>query len=106
EYSHIREGEEVRRTGKIMSVPVGDALIGRVVDALGNPIDGKGPIAATSSNAIERIAPGVIDRQPVKQPLDNGIKAVARIIPVGRGQRELIIGARQTGKTAIALDTI
>jgi F-type H+-transporting ATPase subunit alpha len=106
EYSHIREGEEVRRTGKIMSVPVGDALIGRVVDALGNPIDGKGPIAATESNHIERIAPGVIDRQPVKQPLQTGIKAVDGMIPVGRGQRELIIGDRQTGKTAIALDTI
>jgi len=106
EYSHIREGEEVRRTGKIMSVPVGDALIGRVVDALGNPIDGKGPIAATATNAIERIAPGVIDRQPVKQPLQTGIKAVDGMIPVGRGQRELIIGDRQTGKTAIALDTI
>jgi F-type H+-transporting ATPase subunit alpha len=106
EYSHIREGEEVRRTGKIMSVPVGDALIGRVVDALGNPIDGKGPIAATASNPIERIAPGVIDRQPVKQPLQTGIKAVDGMIPIGRGQRELIIGDRQTGKTAIALDTI
>jgi F-type H+-transporting ATPase subunit alpha len=106
EYSHIREGEEVRRTGKIMSVPVGDALIGRVVDALGNPIDGKGPINATESNHIERIAPGVIDRQPVKQPLQTGIKAVDGMIPVGRGQRELIIGDRQTGKTAIALDTI
>jgi F-type H+-transporting ATPase subunit alpha len=106
EYSHIREGEEVRRTGKIMSVPVGDALIGRVVDALGNPIDGKGPIVATASNPIERIAPGVIDRQPVRQPLQTGIKAVDGMIPVGRGQRELIIGDRQTGKTAIALDTI
>jgi F-type H+-transporting ATPase subunit alpha len=106
EYSHIREGEEVRRTGKIMSVPVGDALIGRVVDALGNPIDGKGPINAAASNPIERIAPGVIDRQPVKQPLQTGIKAVDGMIPIGRGQRELIIGDRQTGKTAIALDTI
>jgi len=106
EYSRIREGEEVRRTGKIMSVPVGDALIGRVVDALGNPIDGKGPITATATNAIERIAPGVIDRQPVKQPLQTGIKAVDGMIPIGRGQRELIIGDRQTGKTAIALDTI
>ena len=106
EYSHIREGEEVRRTGKIMSVPVGDALIGRGVDALGNPIDGKGPITASATNASERIAPGGIDRQPVKQPLQTGIKAVDGMIPVGRGQRELIIGDRQTGKTAIALDTI
>jgi len=106
EYSHIREGEEVRRTGKIMSVPVGDALIGRVVDALGNPIDGKGPIVTTQTSAIERLAPGVIDRQPVKQPLQTGIKAVDGMIPIGRGQRELIIGDRQTGKTAIALDTI
>jgi len=106
EYSHIREGEEVRRTGKIMSVPVGDALIGRVVDALGNPIDGKGPIVTTQTSAIERLAPGVIDRQPVKQPRQTGIKAVDGMIPIGRGQRELIIGDRQTGKTAIALDTI
>ena len=106
EYSKIREGDEVRRTGQIMSVPVGDALIGRVVDALGRPIDGKGPIAATQTNPIERIAPGVIDRQPVKQPLQTGIKAIDGMIPVGRGQRELIIGDRQTGKTAIAIDTI
>jgi len=106
EYQHIKEGQEVRRTGKIMSVPVGDALIGRVVDALGRPIDGKGPIASTQSNPIERIAPGVIDRQPVKQPLQTGVKAIDGMIPVGRGQRELIIGDRQTGKTAIALDTI
>jgi F-type H+-transporting ATPase subunit alpha len=106
EYSKIREGDEVRRTGQIMSVPVGDALIGRVVDALGRPVDGKGPIAATQTNPIEKIAPGVIDRQPVKQPLQTGIKAIDGMIPVGRGQRELIIGDRQTGKTAIALDTI
>jgi len=106
EYSHIREGDEVKRTGKIMSVPVGDALIGRVVDALGRPIDGKGPIAATQTNPIERIAPGVIERQPVKQPMQTGIKAIDGMIPVGRGQRELIIGDRQTGKTAIAIDTI
>src|SRR5579871_3909461 len=106
EYQHIREGDEVRRTGKIMSVPVGDALIGRVVDALGRPIDGKGPIVTTQSNAIERIAPGVVQRQPVKQPMQTGIKAIDGMIPIGRGQRELIIGDRQTGKTAIALDTI
>ena len=106
EYSKIREGDEVRRTGKIMSVPVGDAMIGRVVDALGRPIDGKGPIATTQTNAIERIAPGVVQRQPVKQPMQTGIKAIDGMIPIGRGQRELIIGDRQTGKTAIALDTI
>ena len=106
EYSKIREGDEVRRTGKIMSVPVGDALIGRVVDALGRPIDGKGPIVTSQTNAIERIAPGVVQRQPVKQPLQTGIKAIDGMIPIGRGQRELIIGDRQTGKTAIALDTI
>src|SRR5580698_8106381 len=106
EYQHIREGEEVRRTGTIMSVPVGEALIGRVVDALGNPIDGKGPIHTDKTNPIERIAPGVIDRQSVKQPLQTGIKAIDGMIPIGRGQRELIIGDRQTGKTAIALDTI
>ncbi len=106
EYQHIKEGQEVRRTGSIMSVPVGDALIGRVVDALGNPIDGKGPIVTTLTNPIERIAPGVIDRQSVKQPLQTGIKAIDGMIPIGRGQRELIIGDRQTGKTAIALDTI
>ena len=106
EYSKIREGDEVRRTGQIMSVPVGDGLIGRVVDALGRPIDGKGPIVSTQSNPIERIAPGVIERQPVKQPMQTGIKAIDGMIPIGRGQRELIIGDRQTGKTAIAIDTI
>ncbi len=106
EYNRIREGDEVRRTGQIMSVPVGEALIGRVVDALGRPIDGKGPIPTDRSNAIERIAPGVIQRQPVKQPMQTGIKAIDGMIPVGRGQRELIIGDRQTGKTAIALDAI
>src|ERR1700684_657510 len=106
EYQHIREGDEVRRTGKIMSVPVGEAMIGRVVDALGRPIDGKGPIATDKTSALERIAPGVIDRKPVKQPMQTGIKAIDGMIPVGRGQRELIIGDRQTGKTAIAVDTI
>ena len=106
EYQHIKEGEEVRRTGKIMSVPVGEAMIGRVVDALGRPIDGKGPILTDKTSAIERIAPGVIDRQPVRQPLQTGIKAIDGMIPIGRGQRELIIGDRQTGKTAIAIDTI
>jgi len=102
----IKEGDEVRRTGRIMSVPVGDALIGRVVDGLGKPIDGKGPIEASAQYAIERLAPGVVDRQPVKEPLQTGIKAIDAMIPIGRGQRELIIGDRQTGKTTIALDTI
>jgi F-type H+-transporting ATPase subunit alpha len=106
DYTEIKEGDEVRRTRRIMSVPVGEALIGRVVNALGQPIDGKGPIATTQYNAIERLAPGVVDRQPVKQPMQTGIKAVDAMIPIGRGQRELIIGDRQTGKTAIALDAI
>src|SRR6266478_1605912 len=106
EYSGIKEGDEVRRTGRIMSVPVGEAMIGRVVDALGNPIDGKGPIEAKAYNAIERIAPGVVDRQPVKEPMQTGIKAIDSMIPIGRGQRELVIGDRQTGKTTVALDTI
>ncbi len=106
EYSGIREGDQVRRTGKIMSIPVGDAMVGRVVDALGRPIDGKGPIETTDTFAIERLAPGVVDRQPVKQPLQTGIKAIDAMVPIGRGQRELIIGDRQTGKTTVALDTI
>jgi len=106
DYTEIKEGDEVRRTRRIMSVPVGDALIGRVVNALGEPIDGKGPIHTTEFNHIERLAPGVIDRQPVKEPVQTGIKAIDAMIPIGRGQRELIIGDRQTGKTAIALDTI
>ena len=106
DYTEIKEGDEVRRTGRIMSVPVGEALVGRVVNALGQPIDDKGPIDTTEFFAIERIAPGVIDRQPVKEPLQTGIKAIDAMIPIGRGQRELIIGDRQTGKTAIALDTI
>src|SRR5215468_2292104 len=106
DYTEVKEGDEVRRTRRIMSVPVGDALIGRVVNALGEPIDGKGPIHTTEFNHIERLAPGVIDRQPVKEPVQTGIKAIDAMIPIGRGQRELIIGDRQTGKTAIALDTI
>jgi F-type H+-transporting ATPase subunit alpha len=106
EATEIKEGDEVKRTGRIMSVPVGPALIGRVVDALGSPIDGKGPIDTEHYLPVERIAPGVIDRQPVKEPLQTGIKAIDAMIPIGRGQRELIIGDRQTGKTAIALDTI
>ena len=106
EYQEIREGDEVRRTGKILSVPVGEAMIGRVVNALGVPIDGKGPIMAKESYAVERIAPGVVARQPVKEPLQTGIKAIDSMVPIGRGQRELIIGDRQTGKTAVVLDTI
>ncbi|HEY7337075.1 MAG TPA: F0F1 ATP synthase subunit alpha [Bryobacteraceae bacterium] len=106
DYSGIKEGDEVRRTGRIMSVPVGEGMIGRVVDALGQPIDGKGPIDVKAYNPIERLAPGVVDRQPVKEPLQTGIKAIDAMIPIGRGQRELIIGDRQTGKTTVALDTI
>ncbi len=106
DYTEIKEGDQVKRTGRIMSVPVGEAMIGRVVNALGVPIDGKGPIHADNFNPIERIAPGVVDRQPVKEPMMTGIKAIDAMIPIGRGQRELIIGDRQTGKTAIALDTI
>lgn len=102
----IKEGDVVKRTGKIMSVPVGEALIGRVVDALGRPIDGKGPIKATETRLVDVVAPGIIRRQPVKEPLQTGIKAIDAMIPIGRGQRELIIGDRQTGKTAILIDTI
>ncbi|MFN2385799.1 MAG: F0F1 ATP synthase subunit alpha [Thermoanaerobaculia bacterium] len=102
----VTEGQEVRRTGKIIQVPVGPALVGRVVDALGRPIDGKGSIATTEHYPIERIASGVIDRQSVKEPVQTGLKAIDAMIPIGRGQRELIIGDRQTGKTAVALDTI
>ena len=102
----IKEGDEVRRTKRIMEVPVGDAMVGRVVNSLGQPIDGKGPIETEHHMSIERIAPGVIDRQPVNQPLQTGIKAIDGMIPIGRGQRELIIGDRQTGKTAIAIDTM
>src|SRR5271169_3564603 len=106
EYQEIKEGDEVRRTGKIMSVPVGEAMVGRVVNALGQPIDGKGPVVTTETRAIETIAPGVVDRRPVKEPLQTGLKAIDSMIPIGRGQRELIIGDRQTGKTAVAIDTI
>jgi F-type H+/Na+-transporting ATPase subunit alpha len=106
DYTEVEEGDEVRRTGRIMSVPVGDALIGRVVNALGVPIDDKGPIHTDQFNPVERLAPGVIDRQPVKEPMATGLKAIDSMIPIGRGQRELIIGDRQTGKTAVALDTI
>ncbi len=102
----IKEGDQVRRTGRIMQVPAGDALVGRVVNPLGEPLDGKGAIAATHTMPIERIAPGVVERTPVKEPLQTGLKAIDGMIPIGRGQRELIIGDRQTGKTAIAVDTI
>jgi F-type H+-transporting ATPase subunit alpha len=106
DYTELKEGEEVRRTGRIMSIPVGEAMIGRVVDSLGRPNDDGGPVDTTKFNPLEALAPGVVDRQPVKQPLQTGIKAIDAMIPIGRGQRELIIGDRQTGKTAIALDTI
>jgi F-type H+-transporting ATPase subunit alpha len=106
EYSELREGDQVRRTGKILSVPVGDALIGRVVNSLGQAIDDKGPIETSETLPIERLAPGVIDRQPVREPMMTGLKAIDSMIPIGRGQRELIIGDRQTGKTSVALDTI
>ena len=102
----IKEGSTIKRTGKVVSVPVGEGMIGRVVNALGQPIDGKGPIEAADYRAIESPAPGILDRQPVKQPLQTGIKAIDSMIPIGRGQRELIIGDRQTGKTTIASDTI
>ncbi len=106
DYLKVREGMEVRTTGELLSVPVGEALIGRVVDPLGNPLDGKGPILTTHRRLVESPAPGIIDRQPVKQPLQTGIKAIDSMTPIGRGQRELIIGDRKTGKTAIAIDTI
>ena len=106
DFHHVGEGDLVKRTGKIMQVPVGEAVLGRVVDALGRPIDGKGPIISKDRNPIEAIAPGVIERKPVEEPLQTGLKAIDSMIPIGRGQRELIIGDRQTGKTAIAIDTI
>src|SRR5881392_514240 len=105
-FQEIKEGDMVKRTGRIMQVPVGNAMVGRVVDALGNPIDDRGPIVTDEYYAIERIAPGVVDRQPVKEPLQTGLKAIDAMVPIGRGQRELIIGDRQTGKTAVAVDTI
>ncbi len=106
ETHRIREGDEVRRTGRIMSMPVGEAMRGRVVNALGQPLDGRGPIETTEFIPLERLAPGVVDRQPVREPLQTGLKAIDGMVPIGRGQRELIIGDRQTGKTAIAVDTI
>src|SRR5579871_5340281 len=104
--TQIKEGDTVKRTGRIISVPVGDEMLGRVVNALGQPIDGKGPINTKQFSPIERIAPGVVDRQPVKEPLQTGLKAIDGMVPIGRGQRELIIGDRQTGKTAVAVDAI
>src|SRR5690349_19934157 len=106
DYTGIKEGDTVKRTNRIISVPVGDEMLGRVVNALGQPIDGKGPIASKQFLPIERIAPGVVDRQGVKEPLQTGLKAIDGMVPIGRGQRELIIGDRQTGKTAVAIDAI
>jgi F-type H+/Na+-transporting ATPase subunit alpha len=106
DYTELREGDQVKRSGKIMSVGVGQSLVGRVVNALGHPIDDKGPIENTEDYPVERLAPGVVDRQPVREPMATGLKAIDSMIPIGRGQRELIIGDRQTGKTAVALDTI
>jgi F-type H+-transporting ATPase subunit alpha len=106
EFREIKEGDPVKRTGRIISVPVGEEMLGRVVNALGQPIDGKGPIATKQFAPIERLAPGVVDRQPVREPMQTGLKAIDGMVPIGRGQRELIIGDRQTGKTAVALDTI
>src|SRR6184192_631152 len=106
DFTEIKEGDTVKRTGRIISVPVGDEMLGRVVNALGQPIDGKGPIATKQFLPIERLAPGIVARQPVKEPLQTGLKAIDGMIPIGRGQRELIIGDRQTGKTAVAIDTI
>ncbi len=105
-WGQIKEGDTVKRTGRIMSIPVGEGVIGRVVSAFGVPIDERGPISADAYNPLERIAPGVVDRQPVKEPLQTGLKAIDSMVPIGRGQRELIIGDRQTGKTAVALDAI
>ncbi len=106
DFSKIKSGDQVKRTSRIMSVPVGPELVGRVVNAIGQPLDGKGPLNSKNSSPIERIAPGIVDRQPVREPLQTGIKAIDAMIPIGRGQRELIIGDRQTGKTAVAIDTI
>src|SRR3989475_423330 len=106
EFTEIKEGDTVKRTGRIISVPVGEELLGRVVNALGQPIDGKGPIVTKQFAPIERLAPGVVDRQPVKEPLQTGLKAIDAMVPIGRGQRELIIGDRQTGKTAVAIDAV
>ena len=106
EYSHIEEGDPVKQTGRILSIPVGDGFLGRVVDALGRPLDGSGPIASTEARNLEVQAPSVVQRQPVKEPLQTGITAIDAMTPIGRGQRQLIIGDRQTGKTAVAIDAI
>ncbi|HZS05729.1 MAG TPA: F0F1 ATP synthase subunit alpha [Blastocatellia bacterium] len=106
EFQSIKEGDTVKRTKRIMEVPAGEAMVGRVVNALGQPADGRGPIVTKDFNPVERIAPGIVDRQPVKEPMQTGLKAIDSMVPIGRGQRELIIGDRQTGKTAVALDTI
>src|SRR5436190_303379 len=105
-YETIREGDQVKRTGRIVSVPVGDGMLGRVINAIGEPIDGKGPIASKDNRKVEIKAPGIVARKSVHEPLQTGIKAIDAMIPIGRGQRELIIGDRGTGKTAVALDTI
>src|SRR5581483_7887110 len=106
EFQSIKEGDTVKRTKRIMEVPAGEAMVGRVVNALGQPADGRGPIVTKDFNPVERIAPGIVDRQPVKEPMQTGLKAIDSMVPIGRGQRELIIGDRQPGKTAVALDTI
>src|SRR5205085_3342589 len=106
DFQKIKEGDLVKRTGRMMQVPVGQALVGRVVDALGNPVDERGPILTDEFNPVERIAPGVVDRQPGREPLQTSLKAIDGMVPIGRGQRELIIGDRQTGKTAVAVDAI
>ena len=106
DYEHITEGDTVRCTGRILEVPVGEGLLGRVVDSLGRPMDGKGPIDSSGSEPIEKVAPGVITRQSVSEPVQTGLKSIDSMVPIGRGQRELIIGDRQTGKTAVAIDTI
>src|SRR5208283_1047433 len=105
-WEHISEGDTVKRTGSLLEIPVGEGLLGRIVDPLGRPLDGKGPIDVQETRPAEFKAPGVVQRQPVKQPMQTGLKAIDAMIPIGRGQRELIIGDRQTGKTAIAIDTI
>ncbi len=106
DYLTIQEGDEVRALGKLLSVPVGDGVVGRVLDPLGNPLDGKGPVVTTEQRPVEVIAAGVAERQPVHEPMQTGIKAIDAMTPIGRGQRELIIGDRKTGKTAVAIDAI
>src|SRR5207248_11685547 len=105
-YLELRKGDEVRRTGRVLEVPVGPAMVGRVVDALGRPVDGRGPIHTTKTRKLDIVAPGIIKRQPVKEPTQTGVKAIDLMVPIGRGQRELIIGDRAIGKTAIVIDSI